>query len=136
MSTQPKSTGLRPLSVRNSSPPPVSSHPLTSRRNPCKTSTLSIPNSQRGDRRTHFVVVPGAVWCRRGTVSIALAYAAYAVSGADFGHHGREQAVAVGKQCKRCRRVRLWQDAHRAWKHVGSQRRQAIFGPGDGATAL
>src|SRR5271157_68254 len=119
MSTQPKSTGLCPLSVRNSSPPPVSSHPLTSRRNPCKTSTLSIPNSQRGDRRTHFVVVPGAVWCRRGTVSTAVANAQNTLSGTDLGHHGREHALAVGAECECRGGMRRGQDPHRAGKHVG-----------------
>ena len=69
---------------------------------------------------SHFVFVSGAVWCRRGTVSIALAYAPRALSGPNPGNYGRQQAVAVGEQCKRCCGVRLWQDAHCSREHVGS----------------
>src|SRR5208337_873614 len=88
---------------------------------------------QCGARKTDSLIVPRPAWRRRNSVSTSLSDAARALSSTNPGDHGCEQAVAVGKQCKRCRRVRLWKDTDCSRKHVGSQRRQAIFGPGDGA---
>ena len=57
---------------------------------------------------------------RRNSVSTSLPDAARALSGTNPGNYGREQAMALGSQ-RQCRgRVRLWQDAHRAGKHVGA----------------
>src|SRR5271165_6292340 len=91
---------------------------------------------QCGARKTDSLIVPRPAWRRRNSVSTTLSDAARSISGTNPGDHGCEQAVAVGEQCKRCRRVRLWQDADRTWEHAGSQRRQTVFGFGHGATAL
>src|ERR1017187_6916894 len=90
---------------------------------------------QCGARKPDPLILPRPARRRRNSVSTSLSDAARALSGTNPGDHGCEQAVAVGEQCQRCRRVRLWQDTHCSRKHVGSQRRQTVFGFGHGATA-
>src|SRR5208283_555816 len=91
---------------------------------------------QCGARETDSLIVPRPAWRRRNSVSTSLPDAARALSGTNPSNHGREQAMALGSQ-RQCRGgVRLWQDSHRAGKHAGSQRRQAVFWVGHGPTAL
>src|ERR1017187_6040328 len=91
---------------------------------------------QCGARKPDPLIVPRPARRRRNSVSTSLSDAARALSGTNPGDHGCEQALAFCAQ-RQCRGgVRLWQDADRTREHVGSQRRQTIFGPGDGTAAL
>src|SRR5271166_2261337 len=79
-----------------------------------------LEDTLRRNREKNFVILPSAARCRRSPFSVAFPNGARSISSPNAGNYGREQAVAVGKQCKRCRRVRLWQDTHCSRKHVGS----------------
>src|SRR5271165_5449343 len=61
--------------------------------------------SQCGARKPYPLIVPRPTRRRPNSVSTSLPDAARALSGTNPGNHGCEQAVVVGKQCKRCRRV-------------------------------
>src|SRR5664279_5578411 len=88
---------------------------------------------QCGARKPDPLIVPRPAWRRRNSVSTSLSDAARALSGPNPGDHGCEQALAFCAQ-RQCRGgVRLWQDADCTGEHAGSQRRQTVFGPGDGA---
>src|SRR5271157_4069809 len=66
---------------------------------------------QCGARKTDPLIVPRPAWRRRNSVSTAFPDGACAISSANPCDHGREQALAIGEQRQRGRRVRLWQDA-------------------------